>query len=392
MGVPQTLPADFQGWDKASASPPQTLPADFNQWDQTDSAASRLGTNFLSGAGVVSNEQGKQFFLHPLDTIIKSFESQGELAKKARDAYNRGDYAGAVQHALNYMVPFVGQQTDQAGEQLKQGDIAGGIGRTLGAAVPIVAASPEVQAGAGSAARAVGSAAKETAAVVREAATPENVATAVGGAVGGKLGAIAGSPLGGAAMGGAVGRAIGKAVAKRIAARAAAEETPDAVAESASAAPEASSKSVTETPSEPAPESTAEPAPSVDTSPKAVESKLQEALGAKPLQRNVPIRQQATASPPEASSGLPKGFTAVDSSAIKGYKYNPDAQELETIDAKTGTHYIHGDVSPEDFGKFAEAESKGKAWNQLKANSPLVGKVVNGKRVSVVIGQAKAAD
>lgn len=36
MGAPQTLPADFQGWDKA----PATLPADFDKWDQPAAAPS----------------------------------------------------------------------------------------------------------------------------------------------------------------------------------------------------------------------------------------------------------------------------------------------------------------------------------------------------------------
>lgn len=96
------------------------------------SAASRAGTNLLSGLGVTSNEQAKNFFVHPLDTVIKSFEAQGELAKKARDAYDRGEYLEALRHGMNYLLPFVGQQSDQAGTQLEEGDIAGGTGRMLG--------------------------------------------------------------------------------------------------------------------------------------------------------------------------------------------------------------------------------------------------------------------
>ena len=57
----------------------------------------------------------------------------------------------------------MGQQTDQAGEQLKQGDYAGGVGRTLGAAVPIVAASPEARALPGEALDTATSAAKAVA-------------------------------------------------------------------------------------------------------------------------------------------------------------------------------------------------------------------------------------
>src|ERR1700733_132134 len=220
MGAPQTLPADFQGWDKTPSGgpPPASLPADFSQWDApakaapaTPSAASRLGTNFFSGLGVTSNEQAKNFFGHPLDTVIKSFEAQGELAKKARDSYNKGDYMGALQHGLNYLVPFVGQQPDQAGEQLKSGDIAGGVGRTLGAAVPIAAGSPEVQSAASDAAAAAGA---RGAAGVRAAARGANLALekapgTVGGSVGAGIGGYFGGHVG-AEVGGAAGALAGK--------------------------------------------------------------------------------------------------------------------------------------------------------------------------------------
>lgn len=217
MGAPQTLPANFDGWDK----PPDTLPKDFNQWDQskatTPSAASRLGTNLLSGLGVTSNEQAKNFFVHPLDTVIKSFEAQGELAKKAREAYRRGDYMGALQHGLNYLVPFVGQQTDQAGEQLKEGDIAGGIGRTLGATVPIAAGSPEVQSAAGDAASVAASAgAKAVRATARGVnkgleAAPGTIGGSIGATIGGK---VAGYP--GAGVGAIAGEIAGKEILPKL--------------------------------------------------------------------------------------------------------------------------------------------------------------------------------
>ena len=181
MGAPQTLPADFNQWDSA----PPTLPADFNQWDEPraatppaqPSAVSRLAGNFLSGLGVGSNEDAKNFFEHPIHTALDALNAQGELAEKARDAYNRGDYKSAIIHGLNYLVPFLGQQTDKAGQQLSQGDIAGGVGRTLGAALPIVAGSPEVQSAAGDAASATASAVKpivaKTARVASDIVDPE---------------------------------------------------------------------------------------------------------------------------------------------------------------------------------------------------------------------------
>lgn len=219
MGAPQTLPANFDQWDKA----PATLPADFNQWDKPKpaSAASRLGSNFLSGFGVTDDEGAKNFFAHPLDTVIKSFERQGELAKKARDSYEKGDYEGALQHALNYMVPFIGQQTDQAGEQLKEGDYAGGIGRTLGAGAAIVAGSPETQEAAVSAAAKAGTSVADTApSVIRAATRKVNAALAkapgtVGATVGGAVGAATHIPYATEA-GAGLGAVIGKEVLPQV--------------------------------------------------------------------------------------------------------------------------------------------------------------------------------
>lgn len=106
---------------------------------------------------------------------------------------------------------------------------------------------------------------------------------------------------------------------------------------------------------------------------------LNEGLGGKPLQSNIPLKDQIQASLTRQS--LPKDFTPVKSSVIAGYKYDPAARELETV-TNNGQRYIHGDVSPEEAQAFANAESKGKAWQKIRDN-PLVAKVVNGKRVPV---------
>jgi hypothetical protein len=136
---------------------------------------------------------------------------------------------------------------------------------------------------------------------------------------------------------------------------------------------------------------------------------LNDALGGRPLERGVPIGKQRplgnlpekireavgpSQQPPRAPLGnlpkqisehmnpLPEGFTAVDSSAIRGYKYNPAARELEAV-TNSGQHYVHGDVSPEEFSKFEAADSKGKAWNDLRKAPGVtqVATVQNGSRV-----------
>jgi hypothetical protein len=160
--APQTLPANFTGWDQA-AQPPATLPANFSQWDDQksaqqppaapDSAASRFGSNLASGAGVTSTEGAKQFFTHPLDVLKAMAQQQGELGVRAKNELANKDYVRGLTHAVEYLMPGLGPNLAQAGDQLQKGDIAGGVGRTLGAAIPIAAASPEIRAGAVNAAK-----------------------------------------------------------------------------------------------------------------------------------------------------------------------------------------------------------------------------------------------
>lgn len=106
---------------------------------------------------------------------------------------------------------------------------------------------------------------------------------------------------------------------------------------------------------------------------------LNDSMGGKGLEPNVPLKNQGGAPTPQ---GVVEGHTPVQSSALKSYKYDPDAQEFESV-TNTGAHYIHGDVSPDQAAAFEAASSKGKAWNTLRQNSTLVAKVVNGKRIPV---------
>ena len=210
---------DFSQYGTAAPPPPAI---DFSKYGQATpsvppSAVSRFGSSLLSGLGITSDEQAKQFFTHPLKSLMDSIEAQGQLAQKAKAAYDRGDYMEAVQHGLNYLVPFVGQQTDAAGNQLKTGDIAGGIGRTLGAAVPIAAASPEVRAGVSTAAGAV---ADQGAAAVRAGARGANAVLqkapgSIGAAAGAAIGRATGIP-GATEIGGAAGYAMGKEILPQL--------------------------------------------------------------------------------------------------------------------------------------------------------------------------------
>lgn len=148
-----------------ATAPPETTP----------SKLSHFGHEFLSGLGITSEEDAKNFFLHPVNAALQSLNGQGALAVKARDAFNRGDYKAAAIHSINYLIPFLGQQTDKAGEQLSQGDYAGGAGRTLGLGTGIVAGAkaPQIVDAAGSAASAAKPAVASAARVASDIVDPE---------------------------------------------------------------------------------------------------------------------------------------------------------------------------------------------------------------------------
>jgi hypothetical protein len=99
------------------------------------------------------------------------------------------------------------------------------------------------------------------------------------------------------------------------------------------------------------------------------------------LQPSIPLREQLpfTKSRPAAT---PQGHSPVQSSALASYSYDPAAREFQAVTANGG-HYIYGDVAPEQAAAFEQASSKGKAFSDLKNNSTLVAKVVNGKRIPV---------
>jgi len=100
----------------------------------------------------------------------------------------------------------------------------------------------------------------------------------------------------------------------------------------------------------------------------------------KPPIEETPAAQQSAAMPPEPE--LPEGHTAVESSALRSYRYDPAAREFHARATSGDTVYVYGDVSPEGAAAFENAPSKGQAWQLIRRN-PLVAKIVNGKRIAV---------
>ncbi len=138
-------------------------------------------------------------------------------------------------------------------------------------------------------------------------------------------------------------------------------------------------------------EATVEPSPQAAPTPepKKLGDLLNDALGGKPLEPNVPLRNQAAAKPTAtASSELPEGFKPVNSSAIQGYKYDPDTQHFEVI-TNTGGRYGKMGITPDQVGAFEGANSKGRAWGVLK-NSPGAISTKNGLPRAVPISARSA--
>jgi hypothetical protein len=209
--------------------------------------------------------------------------------------------------------------------------------------------------------------------------------------VGGTVGAAAGGYFGGhvgAEIGGAAGALAGKELLPTLRVPLENVGLPSRVTGGPAEAPIYESPAV----SEPAPAASAPPATPAEIlnkpgTPLELQKLLDEALGGRPLQRGVPLRNQGQA--PAPAPKLPEGFTPVESTALRGYKYDPATREFESV-TTGGQHYIHGDVSPEEAQAFAEAESKGRAWQKIREN-PLVAKVVAGERVSVKPGSMQSA-
>lgn len=121
-------------------------------------------------------------------------------------------------------------------------------------------------------------------------------------------------------------------------------------------------------------------AASEKVTPQRVQAAAEEALGVKKLQPDIPLKQQTGVI--SKGPAIPEGHTPVESSALRSYKYDASAREFTAATRAGNVQYVYGDVSPEDAAAFDKAESKGKAWQDIRQN-PLVAKIVDGKRIPI---------
>lgn len=344
---PATLPADFSQWD-AAKGPPPSLPADFSKWDAPAQAAPQ--PSFMDQIGD-RIKQNAYLIPDALDALKRQIKGQPPTQrdlelKQMSDSIRHmagGDEASATGKILRAatLVPQMAVDTVKGWIERPATAVGDIITAKLGSAM----AAPEAQAAA------------PAPAPVEAALTPMQQwwkargGTLVSERPNGPIQALAPRPS---------------------------IVPPPTYAQTGEVAPTPQTPTSVEPPTAPSPTN-----PPPNTSPKAVESLLNDSLGGKPLQKNVSLRDQFSGVKPTPKADvLPPGHEPVSSSAIKSFKYDPETRELETV-TTSGSHYIHGDVSPEQAEAFSSADSKGKAWNQIRQNSPLVAKVIGGKRIPV---------
>jgi F0F1-type ATP synthase membrane subunit c/vacuolar-type H+-ATPase subunit K len=140
---------DFSKYE--SAAPAQI---DFSKYESAATprtwidSAKDVAKEWWDKVNPVSAVQGlAQAAQHPLDTGSAMLKNQGDLAIKAKQAFDKGNYTEGIQHFLNYLVPVLGPQTDEAGNLAAAGEYAKATGQTLGIATNI--AAPELLKNAG---------------------------------------------------------------------------------------------------------------------------------------------------------------------------------------------------------------------------------------------------
>lgn len=81
---------------------------------------------------------------HPIDTAKAMGQQNADIWNKAKDAYSKGDYSGAVRHGVNYAlsgIPGLGSGIEESQDKIQSGDLAGGLGSAIGTGVSLAAPS-----------------------------------------------------------------------------------------------------------------------------------------------------------------------------------------------------------------------------------------------------------
>jgi len=175
--APDTLPADFAGWDKPPDQETAPPAADTQKQPGEPGAISRAISSFGSALGappMLSDyiEGPKHLLEHPIDSISmlgkSMLQSNSDTARQGYSELKSGKIIPGLADMLYSGIPLIGPSLSKAGHQLESGDYAGGIGTTLGVAAPmlggkILPAGSAAEAGTGGEASSLGNLPKKMA-------------------------------------------------------------------------------------------------------------------------------------------------------------------------------------------------------------------------------------
>src|ERR1700674_4876341 len=112
-------------------------PIGAQQTQPPEGAAARFGKSALSGFGVTSDEEAKDFFRHPLNTLQKILTGNRDLGNQAYKEIGKGNYSQGVPDLAYAAIPFLGSTLSKSAHQLTTGDYAGGLGTMTGAGAQV---------------------------------------------------------------------------------------------------------------------------------------------------------------------------------------------------------------------------------------------------------------
>lgn len=131
--------SDLGGQQVSPATGAAQTPAKKSWLDQATDAAK----SFWQQINPVSGVQGAaQAVNHPIKTYMADAGNRQTAMNNAESEFKKGNYAAGMGHALNAIIPFVGPQMEQAGNDIAAGNVGKGVGTSLGLGVNL--AAPEV--------------------------------------------------------------------------------------------------------------------------------------------------------------------------------------------------------------------------------------------------------
>ncbi len=132
--VVSTVPVDHNDWSVVKQEPQEKS---FGQHLQDYYSQTQLFHPKEAAQGIVNAGE------HPFQTAQSYMEQTDAIRRKAIEAFHRGDYQEAAQHAMHYVlngIPGFGARLDEAAAKGREGDVGGMLADTASIATDYVAA------------------------------------------------------------------------------------------------------------------------------------------------------------------------------------------------------------------------------------------------------------